>query len=89
VGGKHLGVGVDIDSGALCLLEQHLQIAKVVAADQDAGVLADSELDFGDLGMAIRAGVGGIEQGHACNTPLAGLQGECHQLIDTLLFKQV
>ncbi|MPM50036.1 hypothetical protein SDC9_96770 [bioreactor metagenome] len=89
VGGKHLGVCVYIDSGSLCLLKQHLQISEVVTADQDAGVLADSKLDLGDLGMTVGAGIGGIEQRHACNTPFTGLKGKGHQLIDALDFKQV
>ncbi len=83
VSGQHLGVGVDIHTGSLRLLQQHLQILQVMAGDQDAGVCSDADVYLRDLGVAIGLGVCLVEEGHALHAVLAGLQGKGSEVICT------
>ena len=79
---EHLAVGVDVDALALRLLEQQLQIVQVVAGHDDERPGLDLEGDGRGLGRAERAGVGGVERGHAGEVHLAHLQHEREQRID-------
>ncbi len=82
VGRQHLAVGVDIDAGALGLLQQFLQVLQVVAADEDAGVGAHADVDLGDLRVAVGGGVGLVQQGHGLDGHLARLQHQGDHLVD-------
>ncbi len=62
---QHLRVGVDVHSGSLGLLQEHLQVPQVVAGDQDARVLPHADVDPGDLRVSVGGGVGLVQQGHA------------------------
>ena len=79
---EHLGVRVDIDAGALGLVKQHLEILQVVTRNQDARILADADVDLGDLRIAVSAGVCAVEERHAFDTVLTGLQGQCDEIVD-------
>ena len=79
MGGQHLAVGVDVDAQAFGLLQQLRKVRQVVAGDQDAGALADAELDLSEFGVAVGAGVGLVQQGHAGHRDLAGLHGQVDQ----------
>ena len=62
VGRKHLAVGIDIHSGPFGLLEKFLHILEVMPADQDPRIAPDPDIHLGDLGMAIGARIGLIEE---------------------------
>ena len=79
---EHLGVRVDIDTGALGLVKQHLEILQVVTRNQDARVLADADVDLGDLRVAVSAGVCAVKKRHALDTVLTGLQGQRDEIVD-------
>ena len=57
VRGQHLAMGVDIHTRAARLLQQLLQIDKIVSGDEDCGVVAHADVDPGDLGRAVARGV--------------------------------
>lgn len=80
--GQHLAVRVDVDAFALSLLEEHLKVFEIVAADEDTGTLTGVDRHFGHFGVTIGAGVGGIELRHRLHTVLAGAEGERHQSVD-------
>ena len=81
VGGKHLGVGVDVHAGSLCLLKQHLQVPQVMAGDQDAGSCAHANVHFCDFGIAVGPRVGLVQQSHTADAVFARLQGQRHQVL--------
>ena len=80
VGGQHFRVGVHVNALAFGLFKQHLQVAQVVARNQDAGVCAHANVDLGDFGVAVGAGVGGVEQSHNAHTLVAGFEGQAHKV---------
>ena len=80
VGGQHFGVGVHVHARTFGLLEQHLQVAQIVAGNQDAGVGAHANVDLGDLGISVGAGVGGIQQSHNAYALVAGFKGQGHEI---------
>jgi len=80
VGGQHFGVGVHVHARTFGLLEQHLQVAQIVAGNQDAGVGAHANVDLGDLGIAVGTGVGGIKQSHNAYALVAGFKGQGHEI---------
>ena len=59
---KHLGVGVDVYAFPLRLYQQLLKVFQVVAADQYARTLPDSDIDPCDFRIAVCRGVGLVEQ---------------------------
>ena len=56
-------MGVHIHAGALRLFQQHFQIPQVVAGDQNARVFPCTDIDLGDLGIAVGLGVGLVQKG--------------------------
>ncbi len=82
VGRQHLAVGIDIDPGALGLVQQFLQVLEVMAADQDAGVGPHPDIDLGDLGMAVGRRIGLVEQGHGGHRGPPGLHHQGEHLVD-------
>ena len=88
VGRQHLAVGVDIDAGALGLLEQFLHVLEVVAADEDAGIGPHADVDLGDLRDAVGRGVGLVQQGHRRHRRLAGLQHQGDHLVDRQVLRR-
>ncbi len=79
VGRQHLAVGVDVDAGAAGLLEQVLEVAQVVTADEDGRVVPHLEGDRRGLLLAEAAGVGAVEAGHHLDRDLTGLEGQGRQ----------
>ena len=75
VGRKHLGMGVYIYTGSLCLDQQHLKVAQIVAGNQNARALADTNVYTGHFRMTVSAGIGCIQQSHTLHTVFSGLQG--------------
>ena len=53
-----------------------------MAADEDAGILADADIDLGNLRMAIGLGVGLVKQGHGGNRNASGLHDQGNHLVD-------
>ena len=87
-GGKHLAVGVDVHAFAFALLEQHLQVVQVVARDDDEGAFLLRGGDAGGHGVAIRAGVGGVEQRHAREVGLAEFHDQAEPFGDRVVFAE-
>ncbi len=79
--GQHLAVGVDVDTGALGLLEQVFDVLEVVTRDEDAGVLAHAYVYPCDFGVAIGLGVGLVEQGHHVDAVFSRLEHGVEQLL--------
>jgi len=74
VGGQHFAVGVDGDALAGGLLQELLEVLEVMAGHQDglAGLVAQGHR--GGHGVAVRAGVGGVEEFHGAQVHFAALQ---------------
>jgi len=81
-GGEHLAVGVDVDAFAFGLFEQHLQVVQVVAGHDDEGALFQGGGHLGGHGVAVGAGIGGVEQGHAGEVDLAEFHDEAEPAFD-------
>ena len=88
VRGEHLGVRVHVDARALGLLKQHLEVAQVVARDEDAGVRARLDADLRHLRAAVRAGVRGVQERHAVHAVPAELEGERDEIVHAQRFVQ-
>ena len=58
VGGKHLGMSINIYAGSLCLLQQHFQIPQVVARYQNAGIFPNANIYLCDFRIPISICVG-------------------------------
>ncbi len=81
VRGKHLGMSVNIDSGSLCLLEQHLEIPQIMAGNQNARILADADIHAGNLRISVGFCVGLVEQCHSFDAVFSGLKGKSNQIV--------
>ncbi len=64
---------VDVDPLALGLLEQFVEVFQVVAGDDDALAADRSDPHRRRFGMAVGAGVGGVEQAHHVQVQFADL----------------
>lgn len=80
MGRKHLGVGVNVNAGSLCLFKEHFQVMKVVAGNQDSGIFAGADVYFCDFRIAKSFGVGLVKKCHATDTEFSGFQSESSQL---------
>ena len=81
---QHLAVRVDVDARAFRLLKQHLEVAQIMARDQDARVLAHAEVNLRDFWITVSLRVRRIEQSHAVDAELARLECESRQLLSRL-----
>ena len=82
VGRHEVVVGVDIDAGVFRLGEQTLQGADVVAADQDAGVFPDTQLDIGDFRRTVPLDAGVVQKAHGTVAEPADFHGQVEQKAD-------
>ena len=80
VGCKHLTVGIDIHSGPLGLFQKHFQVTKIMAGDQDPGVLSHTDVHFRCHGIPVRIGIGLIQRGHGQHAVVSHFQGAGDQL---------
>ncbi len=87
VGRQHFTVGVHIHTGTLGLLEELLHILEVMAGDEDSGVIPDTQIYFGDLGVAIGAGVGLVKKSHGGNSVCACLHNHSNHIIHGEVFR--
>ncbi len=69
--GQHLAMGVHIDAGALCLLEQCFQITHIMTSDQYGLAFFWSSAHLGGLGDAKVANMGTLEELHHAQVGLA------------------
>ena len=81
MGRKHLRMGIYIHARACGLLQQLFQILKVVARDENAGILPHADVNRRDFRITVGAGIGCVKKSHALHAVLAGFQGERHQLV--------
>ena len=82
MGRQHLAVGVDAHVAVAGLLQQQLQVAQVVAADDDEGPGLDGLGHLGRLRCAVGAGVGAVQQLHHLQVDLPHLHGHRQQAVD-------
>ena len=75
-------MGVDVDALALGLFEQHLEVVQVVAGHDDERALVLRGGDLGGDGVAVGAGIGGVEQGHAGEVDLAEFHDQAEPAFD-------
>ena len=80
VGCQHLSMGIDIHSGSLCLFQKHLQITKIMAGNQDSGVLSHPDIHFRCHRISIGFGIGFIQRGHGQHAIVSDFQGTGDQL---------
>ena len=74
-------MGVNVHTFAFGLNQQFLQVLQVVAAYQDAGPVADADLDFRLLGIAVSGCVGLVQQGHGLDTTVADIEHKRQQFV--------
>ena len=79
--GKHLAVGIDIDSFVLCLFKQLLQIIEIMAGDYDKGSFFHHQRHCHRSGAAIGPGIGLVKHCHAIEVVLADFQNDGQQFI--------
>ena len=79
---EHLGVRVNIHTRALGLIEQHLEVLQIMAGNQDGRILADADVDLGDLRVAVSTGVCAVEERHTLDTVLTGLKRQRNEIVD-------
>ena len=79
--GEHLAVRVDVDAAPRRLFEQQPEVAQVVARHDDEGPRLDGEADTRRLRRAEALGVRVVEQLHAAQVDLAGLEDERQKLV--------
>ncbi len=72
---------VDVDARALRLLEEHLQVAEVMAGDQDPRAVSDADVDLSRLGSSVCVSIGRIEVCHALHAISAALKYQLHKII--------
>ena len=88
VGRQHLAVGVDVDPCPLGLLQQLLHILQIVSGDKYPRVAPHSQVDLGDLRVAVGLRVGLVEQRHRGDGVLAGLHDHRDHVVDGELFRR-
>ena len=81
VGGEHFTVGVDVDTLALGLLQQQLQVVEVMAGDDDERPLLHGQRNGDRGGCAIAFGVRLIKERHTLEILLADLHHNGQQLV--------
>ncbi len=81
MGGQHLAVRVDVNALAVRLLEQFFQVLEVVAGNEDRLSRHRRDADGRGHGVAVGAGVGGVQQGHHLEVHLAAAKGEAQQFL--------
>ena len=81
VGGQHLTVGIHVYACTLCLLKQLLDVGQVMSADEDARLVAHTDVDVGGLRLAKTVGVGLVKQSHHVDSVFSSLQHQLEQLL--------
>eukprot|EP00053_Salpingoeca_punica_P005903 m.57274 g.57274 ORF g.57274 m.57274 type:complete len:624 (-) comp13447_c0_seq2:122-1993(-) len=84
VGRQHLAVGVDVDAGALGLLQELVQVVHVVAADQDALARHGRRQDLGRRRVAKLGAVAGVQHGEHLQVGGTHLQRRAQQRVKVL-----
>ena len=79
--GKHLGMGINIHTSSLCLLQQHFQISQVVTGNQNTGIFSNANVYLCDLGISIGFRVGLVQQSHTGYTMFSGFHCQGDQVL--------
>ena len=77
---QHFAVGVNIDTGADGLLEQHLQIFQVVTGNQNRFTCQRTDIDRRRLRMSVSIGFAFVQNGHHAKVHFA----DCHRVREQL-----
>ena len=88
VGGQHLAVGVDVDACSGGLLQQLVQILKIVAGHHNKRPLFHVNVHPRGHGIAEAFGVGPIQQRHALEIHLSELHDEGQPFLRAVLLRQ-
>ena len=75
VGGQHLAVGVDVDAGVGGGIQDRLEVAEVVAGDEDGLARHGGHPNRGRGGCSEGSGIRSVEQFH--DLEVEGAQGQC------------
>ena len=78
-------MGVNVDALAGCLFQQHFEVVQVVSGDDDEGALITCRGDRCRNGVAVSAGVGGVEQRHAREVDVAEFENQAEPLFDAVV----
>ena len=63
---------IHIHAGAFRLLEQLFHVLQVVTGDENAGMIADTEMDLCNFRMPVGFGIGLIQKRHGVHSRLTG-----------------
>ena len=81
MGRQHFPVGVDVDAFSLRLLQQQLQIVKIVAGDDDEGAFLDGQAHLSRLRMTKGFRICLVQHGHALEIDFAHFHHDGQQLL--------
>ena len=81
VGRKHLGVGVNIYTGAFCLVKEHFQILKVMSGNQNSGIVTNTDIYGSDFRISVSGSICSVKKSHTLYAGLTGLQGKGYQIV--------
>lgn len=79
VGREHLGMGINIHAGSLCLLQQHFQIPQVVTGNQNTGICPNANIYLRNFGISIGFRVGLVQQSHTGYAVFSGFHCQSNQ----------
>ena len=80
--GQHFAVGIDVDAFAFGLLQDGVQILQVVAGNENGLALLGAQGHGGGHGVAVGAGVAGIQQFHGPQVDFAALERQADIVVD-------
>ena len=73
---EHFGMGVDVNPLFRALFKEHFQIPEIMSRNENAGIVPHSEINFGNLRIAVSGSVGFIQQGHSIHSVFAGFHSQ-------------
>ena len=78
---QHLRMSIDINTGALGLLQELLQILQIMSGYQNTGVLSDANIYLGDLRISVSAGICSIQKSHTIYAELTAFKSQSDKII--------
>ena len=79
MGRKHFAVSIDVYSRTFRLFQQFFEVFQVMPADKDTRIVAYTDIDFGNFGIAVTACIGSIQLCHGRHPMLTCLQCKLNQ----------
>ena len=80
IGREHFAVRIYIHSCSFGLFQQLFHVFQVVTADQNSRIVTHANVYFGNFGIAVRSGIGFVEQRHHLHTVFSGFKYKSSEL---------